>query len=235
MDMTGEQRIAASREAVWNALNDPEVLRRCIPGCQELTKESEDRMTAVAVIKVGPISARFQGAVTLSELDPPSSYRISGEGKGGVAGHARGGAVVRLTEDGDATVLHYEVEAQVGGRLAQLGGRMIDATAKTMSTAFFRQFALEVTGEGAAAREQANAGVPQDSSGAQSQRTVGAPAQRGFRPSSFLAGALAGGIAAFVLGPAGGQLLSGISPNVIVGMIFAIAAGTGLAVGRTRG
>jgi hypothetical protein len=111
---------------------------------------------------------------------------------------------------------------------------MIDATAKTMSAAFFRQFALEVTGEGAAAREQASAGVQQDISGAQSQRTVGGPAERGFNPSSFLAGALAGGIAVFVLGPPGGQLLSGISPNLLAGMIFALAAGTGFAVGRKR-
>ena len=144
MDMTGEQRIPADRETVWKALNDADILRACIPGCQELVKESDTEMTAIAVIKVGPISARFQGRVTLSDLDPPNGYRITGEGQGGVAGHAKGGAAVRLTEDGDGTILHYDVSAQIGGRLAQLGGRMIDATARSMSAAFFKRFAEEI-------------------------------------------------------------------------------------------
>ncbi|HKT78197.1 MAG TPA: carbon monoxide dehydrogenase subunit G [Sphingobium sp.] len=144
MDMTGEQRIPTDRETVWKALNDADILRTCIPGCQKLVKESDTDMTAIAVIKVGPISARFQGKVTLSDLDPPNGYRITGEGQGGVAGHAKGGAVVRLTEDGGETILHYDVSAQVGGRLAQLGGRMIDATARSMSAAFFKKFAEEL-------------------------------------------------------------------------------------------
>ncbi len=144
MDMMGEQRIPADRDTVWKALNDADILRACIPGCQELIKESDTEMTAIAVIKVGPISARFQGRVTLSDLDPPNGYRISGEGQGGVAGHAKGGAAVRLTEDGDGTILHYDVSAQIGGRLAQLGGRMIDATARSMSAAFFKTFAEEI-------------------------------------------------------------------------------------------
>lgn len=144
MDMTGEQRIPADRDTVWRALNDVDILRVCIPGCQDLVKESDTEMTAIAVITVGPISARFQGRVTLSDLDPPNGYRITGEGQGGVAGHAKGGAAVRLTEDGEGTVLHYDVSAQIGGRLAQLGGRMIDATARSMSAAFFRKFAEEI-------------------------------------------------------------------------------------------
>ncbi|HKT84718.1 MAG TPA: carbon monoxide dehydrogenase subunit G [Novosphingobium sp.] len=151
MEMNGEQRIPADRQTVWNALNDPEILRRCIPGCQELKKESDTEMTALAVVKVGPIAARFQGRVTLSELDPPNGYRISGEGQGGVAGHARGSALVRLEEDGDGTLLTYQVSAQIGGKLAQLGARMIDATARTMAAAFFRQFAAEIGGTGAPA------------------------------------------------------------------------------------
>lgn len=144
MDMTGEQRIRASRDVVWQALNDPDILKASIPGCQELFKESDTEMTAVAVIKVGPISAHFRGRVTLSSLDPPNGYRIDGEGQGGVAGHAKGGATVTLVEDEADTILHYEVSAQVGGRLAQLGGRMIDATARTMSAAFFKKFAQEI-------------------------------------------------------------------------------------------
>ena len=144
MDMTGQQRIPASREIVWKALNDPAVLEACIPGCQELVKTSDTQMTATALIKVGPVTAKFQGAVTLSDLDPPNGYRIAGEGQGGVAGFAKGSAVVRLEQDGDSTILHYEVSAQVGGKLSQLGGRLIDATAKQMSGLFFRRFAEEI-------------------------------------------------------------------------------------------
>lgn len=144
MDMSGEQRIEASRDVVWAALNNPEILRKCIPGCQELEKHSPTEMTAVAVIKVGPVSARFQGAVTLSDLDPPNGYRITGEGQGGVAGFAKGSAQVSLAADGEATVLRYSVSAQIGGKLSQLGGRLIDATARKMSDAFFKRFAEEI-------------------------------------------------------------------------------------------
>lgn len=173
MDMTGEQRIAASREVVWAALNNPDILRACIPGCQELTKISDTEMTATAVIKVGPISARFQGAVILADLDPPNGYRILGEGQGGVAGHARGGAVVRLIEDGTDTLLTFEVSAQIGGKLAQLGSRMIDATAKSMSTAFFKKFAAEIAEQ----RSPAPVGENTDDASAL-QRTNIAPAAR---------------------------------------------------------
>lgn len=144
MDMTGQQRIPASCEVVWKALNDPAVLQACIPGCQELVKSSDTQMAATALIKVGPVTAKFQGAVTLSDLDPPNGYRIAGEGQGGVAGFAKGSAVVRLEQDGDDTVLHYDVSAQVGGKLSQLGGRLIDATAKQMSGLFFKRFAEEI-------------------------------------------------------------------------------------------
>jgi carbon monoxide dehydrogenase subunit G len=144
MDMTGQQRIPASREIVWKALNDPAVLQACIPGCQELLKTSDTQMTATALIKVGPVTAKFQGAVTLSDLDPPNGYRIAGEGQGGVAGFAKGSAIVRLEQDCDDTILHYTVNAEVGGKLAQLGGRLIDATAKQMSGLFFKRFAEEI-------------------------------------------------------------------------------------------
>ena len=117
MDMIGQQRIFASRDVVWKALNDPEILKASIPGCEELVKLSDTDMTATAVIKVGPIKTKFQGAVTLSELDPPNGYRITGEGKGGIAGFAKGGATVRLEQDGVATILHYDVSAEVGGKL----------------------------------------------------------------------------------------------------------------------
>jgi carbon monoxide dehydrogenase subunit G len=138
--MNGEQLVAAPRQRVWEALNDPEVLKQCIPGCQSLEKEADDRLSAVVAIKIGPIGAKFNGAVTLSELDPPNSYVISGEGQGGTAGFAKGGAKVSLVEQGNGTLLTYTVDAEVGGRLAQVGGPIIDATAKRLAGLFFRRF-----------------------------------------------------------------------------------------------
>ena len=120
--------------AVWAALNDPQVLKQCIPGCQNLEMSSPTEMTATVVFRVGPVKATFGGKVTLSDLDPPNSYRISGEGSGGVAGFAKGGAAVRLeSESPDVTILHYDVDAQIGGKLAQLGQRLIDSTAKKLA------------------------------------------------------------------------------------------------------
>ena len=146
MEMSGEYRIAAPRQQVWAALNDPEILKASIPGCQELEKRSDTEMAAKVVTKVGPVKATFTGEVTLSNINPPSGYTISGEGKGGVAGFAKGGADVALTEDGDDTIMRYDVKAQVGGKLAQLGARLIDATAKQMADQFFRTFAERVGG-----------------------------------------------------------------------------------------
>lgn len=146
MDMTGEYRLNASREAVYDALNDPEILKQCIPGCEEIDKTSDTEMTAKVVAKVGPVKAKFSGAVTLSDLNRPESYTISGEGKGGAAGFAKGGAKVRLEEDGDGTLMHYEVHADIGGKLAQLGSRLIDGTAKKMAKDFFETFAGLVDG-----------------------------------------------------------------------------------------
>jgi carbon monoxide dehydrogenase subunit G len=144
MDMTGERRIPAPRQTVWEALNNPEVLKASIPGCESLEKLADDQMKATAAVKVGPISARFTGKVQLSDIDPPNGYRISGEGQGGVAGFAKGGANVALADDGADTLLSYQVNAQVGGKLAQLGGRLIDATAKQMADAFFDRFSKQV-------------------------------------------------------------------------------------------
>jgi carbon monoxide dehydrogenase subunit G len=144
MNMTGERFIAAPRADVWAGLNDPEVLKACIPGCESLEKISDTQMKAVAGIKLGPVSAKFQGQVTLSDLDPPNGYKISGEGKGGPAGFAKGGAEVRLLDQDVGTLLTYTVEAQVGGRIAQVGARLIDATAKSMAEQFFKKFAAVV-------------------------------------------------------------------------------------------
>jgi len=143
MEMTGERRIPAPRQVVWEALNNPEILKASIPGCQSLEKLEGDQMKAVAAVKVGPISARFTGTVHLTDIDPPNGYRINGEGQGGVAGFAKGGANVGLADDGADTLLNYAVNAQVGGKLAQLGGRLIDATAKQMADQFFNRFSRE--------------------------------------------------------------------------------------------
>jgi hypothetical protein len=144
MDMTGERRIPAPRQVVWQALNDPEVLKASIPGCESLEKLSDTEMKATVSVKIGPISARFTGTVHLSDIDPPNGYMISGEGQGGVAGFAKGGAKVRLADADGGTLLRYEVNAQVGGKIAQLGARLIDATAKQMADAFFDRFSAKV-------------------------------------------------------------------------------------------
>lgn len=141
MDMNDSQRIEAPRETVWAALNDVEVLKACIPGCESITMTSDNEMEAQVVLKIGPVKASFSGKVTLSNIDPPNGYTISGEGQGGVAGHARGGADVRLEPDGEATILHYSVKAEVGGKIAQLGSRLIDSTAKKLAGEFFEKFA----------------------------------------------------------------------------------------------
>jgi uncharacterized protein len=141
MDMTGEYKIAAPRERVWAALNDPDILRQAIPGCEELNKLSDTELEGAARAKIGPVSARFKGKVTLSELNPPESYVLTGEGSGGAAGFAKGAAKVVLTADGDATTLRYTVKATIGGKLAQLGQRLVDGAAKKMADEFFDKFA----------------------------------------------------------------------------------------------
>jgi len=145
--MTGEYRIPAPREKVWAALNDPEILKASIPGCQSLERVSEREFTARVVAKVGPVKSTFNGNVVLGNINAPESYTISGEGKGGAAGFAKGGADVRLAEDGDATLLRYTAKADVGGKLAQLGSRLIDGTAKKMADEFFHNFRQQVAPE----------------------------------------------------------------------------------------
>ncbi|MEQ8604168.1 MAG: carbon monoxide dehydrogenase subunit G [Marivibrio sp.] len=142
MDMHGEHRIPAPRQTVWEALNEPDVLKACIPGCESLDKnEAGDGFDAKVKAKVGPVKATFSGSVKLENVNPPESYTIAGEGKGGAAGFAKGSADVQLAEDGDETILSYQVKAQVGGKLAQLGARLIDSTAKKYANDFFSNFA----------------------------------------------------------------------------------------------
>ena len=144
MNMIGEVQLPASRETVWAMLNEPAVLKSCIPGCESLEKDSDSEFRAIATIKIGPVKACWKGKVRFSNLDPPNSYRISGEGEGGVAGFAKGGAKVSLANKDGGTLLSYNVEAQIGGKLAQLGQRLINSVAKKTADDFFENFAAAV-------------------------------------------------------------------------------------------
>jgi carbon monoxide dehydrogenase subunit G len=152
MNLSGEYRLPLPRETVWAGLNDPEILKQCIPGCDELVKNSDTELSAKVGLKIGPMTAKFTGKVTLSDLDPPNGYKIAGEGQGGVAGFGKGSAVVTLEDDGSGgTILRYTADSQVGGKMAQLGSRLIDATAKKLADEFFGKFAEVVAVPAAAA------------------------------------------------------------------------------------
>jgi uncharacterized protein len=155
MELVGEQKIAAPRERVWDALNDPAILARCIPGCESLTRSDDTSFEGKVTAKVGPVKASFTGAVTLSDIDPPNGYTITGEGKGGVAGFAKGGAEIRLADAPEGTLLNYTVKANVGGKLAQVGARLIDGVAKEYAESFFQTFRSIVESEPTAAAEVA--------------------------------------------------------------------------------
>lgn len=157
MKLSDSREIAAPPETVWAAILDPEVLKQCVPGCQEMTGTPEDGFEATVVQKVGPVKATFKGAVTLSDMTPPESLTLTGEGKGGAAGFAKGGADVRLEPTENGTMLHYDVEAKVGGKLAQLGSRIIDGFAKKMADQFFANFQQAVEGPGEDAQDSGDA------------------------------------------------------------------------------
>lgn len=151
MEMQGERRIPAPRQAVWEKLNDPDALKQCIPGCESVEKTSDTEFTAKVRAKVGPVSAHFTGKVTLTDLNPPQGYTISGEGQGGVAGFAKGSAKVALEDEGNETVMRYGVQAQVGGKLAQIGSRLVDAAARKIADDFFTRFNDKLSVKGGAA------------------------------------------------------------------------------------
>jgi carbon monoxide dehydrogenase subunit G len=140
MEMTGEQLIPASQQQTWDALNDPAMLKQCVPGCESIEASGANEYQVLMVARVGPVSAKFKGKLTLSDVQPPTSYSIAFEGQGGAAGFAKGGAQVRLSPDGPGTRLSYEARANVGGKLAQIGSRLVDAAAKKVADEFFRNF-----------------------------------------------------------------------------------------------
>ncbi|WP_209505214.1 MULTISPECIES: carbon monoxide dehydrogenase subunit G [unclassified Ruegeria] len=150
MELTDEIRIASPRDVVYRALNDPDILMECIPGCEELTQKSPNELEAKVVLKIGPVKARFAGEVTLDTANAPNGFSLMGEGKGGAAGFAKGGADVSLTEEGDETVLKYTAKVDVGGKIAQLGSRLIAGTAKKLSAKFFTRFGEIVSEQSAA-------------------------------------------------------------------------------------
>ena len=172
MDMSGEERISASQAETWAALNDPEILKACIPGCESIERVAENEYQVLMVARVGPVSAKFKGKLALSDINPPDSYSLAFEGQGGAAGFGKGSAQVRLSPDGDGTLLRYEAKASVGGKLAQIGSRLVDAAAKKVSQDFFAAFNEKVGamhGGGTSARdheaahdEHAPAPVPRD-------------------------------------------------------------------------
>ncbi len=147
MEQTGEYRIAAGLETVWRGLNDPEILARCIDGCQSMEQASDDQFVASVKAKIGPVSATFQAQLNLADVNPPTSYTLQANVKGGAAGFGKGTANVELREEGSATLLSYQVKANVGGKLAQVGSRLIDGAARKMADDFFAAFGKEVSGE----------------------------------------------------------------------------------------
>jgi len=148
MEMSGEQLIAAPQQTVWNALNDPEMLKASVPGCESIERSGDNEFQVLMVARVGPVSAKFKGKLTLSDVKPPDSYSIAFEGQGGPAGFAKGGAQVRLSPEAGKTKLSYDVKASVGGKLAQIGSRLVDAAAKKVADDFFRNFNAKVGGGG---------------------------------------------------------------------------------------
>lgn len=208
MQMTGEQRIAAPRRQVWQALNDPAVLAQCIPGCEALEPDGDNRFVASAQVKIGPIGARFKGRVELSDLDAPNGYTITGSGSGGVAGTARGGAKVRLSDTADGgTLVAYAVDAEVGGRMAQLGGAIIDATAKNLAGKFFATFGAVVAAGGTATAATGHA---------------------------VAAGGAGGGAAAVPFAAAAPATSAGILWGWVAALITALLAGFLLGAGQMR-
>lgn len=223
--MIGEQRIAAPRQRVWAALNDPEILRASIPGCQSLEQEADDRFTATVEVKVGPVGARIKGSVTLADLNPPNGYTLTLQGNGGIAGSVKGSAKVALREDAGGTLISYEVAAQVGGRMAQLGGPIIEATAKQLAGKFFSRLSERV-GEAAQAAEPAHATAGAFIT-AIGGPTPPSPAPSGDLPMAWILATVVAALGGFLIGRSQGAagsdwagLAFGLSMIVVAGAAF---------------
>jgi hypothetical protein len=231
MKLTAEQRIAASRQRVWEGLNDPEILRASIPGCQSLDKVTDDRFTATVEVKVGPVGARFKGAVSLADLDPPNGYTLLLEGSGGIAGSMKGSAKVHLSDTSGGTLISYDVEAQVGGRMAQLGGPIIDATAKQLADRFFSRFGEVVAGSAAPGEKTLGA------AGA-SAAVASAPANTAERartnsglPMAWILATVVAALMGFLVGRGHGGMSSDWA-GLAIGLLVIVIAGAAFEYGR---
>ena len=226
MKMSGEQRIAAPRDQVWKALNDPEILRRSIPGCQSVAKESETRMVATVEIKIGPIGARFNGSVDLSDIVAPDSYTMTMEGQGGTVGAVKSIVKVRLVDDGAAgTVLTYDVDAQVSGRLAQLGGPIMDATARQLAAKFFSQFGATF----GAAEPAAVAGVPV---GTVARAPVATAAVGRGSPVAWVLSVAVAALVGYLVGHGGAPEGHSDWMGIAIGLLLMIVGAAGFEFGR---
>ncbi|MDA0229945.1 MAG: carbon monoxide dehydrogenase subunit G [Proteobacteria bacterium] len=204
MKLSGEHLIPASQQTVWEALNDADMLRACLPGCETLEKISDTEMTAKITTKIGPVKATFTGAVTLSDLDPPNGYKLSGEGQGGTAGFASGSASVNLSEQDGGTLLRYEVEAKVGGKLAQIGSRLIDSVTKKLAAQFFTSLVEKLSpGEKTdTAPESAESAESAPASATPATAAAASPSRRGIPTPAWVVGII-GLVAVLILWAAG--------------------------------
>jgi uncharacterized protein len=231
MRMTGEEQIGAPRSRVWEALNDPEILRQCIPGCQSLERETADKLRAVVEVKIGPIGARFNCVITIADVVASQSYTLRAEGQGGTVGSAKSAIKVKLSDNGGGTLLSYEVDAQVGGRLAQLGGPLIDATAKQLAGKFFKRFG-EMVGGGSttAAKDAPQAAVT--AAHAHAQLQAGAPASSGAFPIAWILALAVAALVGFLVGR--GQSDAGTSDwiGLSIGLLIIIVAAAAFEFGR---
>jgi uncharacterized protein len=229
MNMSGEQRINAPRQRVWEALNDPKILRASIPGCQTLEKEADDRFAATVEVKVGPIGARFKGTVSLTNLDPPSGCVLILQGNGGITGSVKGNAKVRLREDAGSTLVAYEVDAEVAGRMAQLGGPVVDATAKQLAGKFFARFG-EIVGGAAPASEAAREATAASPTAAVGERARPAPLS-GHLPMAWILATVVAALAGFLLGRSQGGAGSDWA-GLAIGLMVIVVAGAAFECGR---
>jgi carbon monoxide dehydrogenase subunit G len=231
MQMTGQERIAAPRQHVWEALDNPELLKRCIPGCQSLTKEDDGRLRAIAEIKIGPIGARFNATVARQDVNPPHGYTMIIEGQGGTVGFVKSHAKVRLTDEpGGGTLLSYDLEADVGGRLAQLGGAMLDATAKQMAGRFFRQLSANIGAPGApVAVAKSTAAAP---STAPSTAFAPAAAARRGSPLTSLLALVVTALVGYLVGAAERGSHQADWMGLSLGLLVVIVAAVGFEFGR---
>ena len=234
MKLTAEQRITAPRQRVWEALNDPEVLRASIPGCQSLDKVADDRFTATMDVKVGPIGARFKGDVSLTDLDPPNGYTLLLQGSGGIAGSMKGTVKVRLSEASGGTLIFYDVEGEVGGRMAQLGGPIIDAAAKQLAGKFFSRFGEVVAGAtapGDKTPEIAGASAPAAGvASAPAKATRRAPANT-VLPMAWILATVVAALAGFLVGRGHGGVSSDWA-GIAIGLLLIVIAGAAFEYGR---